>query len=803
MVYLDLILNLTLLVALTIVSGFIEKYHPHKTRTGLLMQGVLFGSAAIIGMLRPLDFGSGVIFDGRSVMISLCGLYFGPRAVAVAAVLAILCRIGLAGSGMIAGILTILSSAGLGLGARLRYQPERYPPSSGFLYAFGLIVHLAMMALMLTLPEGAGMRAVVQIGPPVLLLYPLATILAGKILTDQLLKQQTMDALRESEQRLQYILNGTAAGTWEWNVQTGETVFNERWAEIAGYRLVELEPVSIETWQRLAHPDDLKRSEQLLAQHFSGQRDHYRMESRMRHKDGHWVWVADRGQVFEWTPDGRPLRMAGTHLDITGRKEREKVLREHQEAYLSILTAAHDGFLVLDAQGKVVDANRTYLRQSGYDRDELMGLFIGDLDGQENPGQTAARIAEIVQAGSGLFETLHRRKDGTLWTVEVSCTYCSAQGGRFYGFVRDITKRKATEAALRDSEQRNRALLNAMPDILFQFDGNGVFLDYHAPPQVPLLLPPEQFLNRSVSEIFPGELAENTLACIAAARRDGMAPPFAYQLDIDGQTLHFESRMVVCGEERFLSVVRDITEQKRAQEALQEKNREMERFVYTVSHDLRSPLVTITSFLELLREDILSGDSETIDTDLRYMKASAVKMERLLDALLQLSRAGYASTRSEEVEFREIVDESVAAVKGALLEKNVEVEVAPQDFILRGDPLNLSQIWQNLIGNAVKYMGDQPAPKIEIGVLFAGDEKVFFVRDNGIGIDAGHLQKVFDMFEKLNGGSDGPGLGLALVKRIVESYRGRIWVESQGTGMGSCFKFTLPQALNEPERATE
>jgi PAS domain S-box-containing protein len=549
-IYLDLILNLTLLVALTIVSGFIEKSHPHKTRTGLLIQGLLFGSAAIIGMLRPLDFGNGVIFDGRSVMISLCALYFGPRAVAVAAGMAILCRIGLAGGGMVTGILTILSSAGLGLGARLRYQPEVHPPSSGFLYAFGLIVHLAMMALMFTLPEGAGARAVVQIGPPVLLLYPLATILAGKILTDQLVKQQAMEALRESE-------------------------------------------------------------------------------------------------------------------------------------------------------------------------------------------------------------------------------------------------------------QRNRALLNAMPDILFQFDGNGVFLDYYAPPQVPLLLPPERFLKRSVNEIFPGELAENTMACIAAARRDGMAPPFAYQLEINGQALHFESRIVACGEERFLSVVRDITDQKRAQEALQEKNREMERFVYSVSHDLRSPLVTITSFLELLREDITAGDNEAIGTDLRYMKASAVKMEQLLDTLLQLSRAGYASTRAEEVNFREIVDESVAAVKGALLQKNVEVEVAAQDIILRGDPLNLSQIWQNLIGNAVKYMGDQPSPKIEVGILPAENEGIFFVSDNGMGIEPGNLKKVFDMFEKLDGSSDGPGLGLALVKRIVESYQGRIWVESQGAGGGSCFKFTLPQALSEPKRATE
>ncbi|NDY96777.1 PAS domain-containing protein [Wenzhouxiangella limi] len=139
--------------------------------------------------------------------------------------------------------------------------------------------------------------------------------------------------LREQERRLQSILDGTNVGTWEWNVQTGETRFNEQWAAIVGYTLEELSPTSIETWMNLAHPDDLKRSEEQLNAHFAGEAEFYDCEARMRHKDGHWVWVHDRGRVATWTEDGQPLIVAGTHQDITYRKDSEsELIQAKQEA---------------------------------------------------------------------------------------------------------------------------------------------------------------------------------------------------------------------------------------------------------------------------------------------------------------------------------------------------------------------------------------------------------------------------------------------------------------------------------------
>ncbi|GAB6090612.1 response regulator [Spirochaeta dissipatitropha] len=144
-------------------------------------------------------------------------------------------------------------------------------------------------------------------------------------------KRSALEALQLERTMLTGIIRGTNVGTWEWNVQTGETVFNERWAEIIGYTLEEISPVSIQTWMKFAHPDDLKGSEALLERHFRGELDYYEYESRMLHKNGTWVWVLDRGQVAEWTPDGKPYMMMGTHQDITGRKKAEDELRAAKE----------------------------------------------------------------------------------------------------------------------------------------------------------------------------------------------------------------------------------------------------------------------------------------------------------------------------------------------------------------------------------------------------------------------------------------------------------------------------------------
>lgn len=255
---------------------------------------------------------------------------------------------------------------------------------------------------------------------------------------------------------------------------------------------------------------------------------------------------------------------------------------------------------------------------------------------------------------------------------------------------------------------------------------------------------------------------------------------------------------------RTVELRREIAERKqreaeiRAKNAeLDEKNAELERFTYTVSHDLKSPLVTIKTFLGFIRQDLDAGDEQRLTKDLDFMHGAADKMGRLLDELVQMSRVGRAVNPPVAVRFRELVDEALYAVAGRIAERGVELRLAEVDAVLYGDRPRLVEIWQNLMDNAVKYMGTQSAPQIELGMEHIEAEQVFFVRDNGLGVDPRNHQKIFGLFEQLDVQAEGSGLGLALVKRIVELYGGRIWVESAGVGQGSCFRFSLPGALDQ------
>jgi PAS domain S-box-containing protein len=182
-----------------------------------------------------------------------------------------------------------------------------------------------------------------------------------------------ISSTKAAEERLANIIGGTRAGTWEWNVQTGEVRFNERWAEIVGYRLEELHPISIDTWMRLAHPDDLPGSATLLERHFSGQSEHYEYLCRMRHRLGHDVWVHDRGRVVEWTDDGKPLWMAGTHIDVTEMVRTSEALREARDRAEHVLNTVQSVIILLDAAGIVLQINPAGCALVGAPAEQIVG----------------------------------------------------------------------------------------------------------------------------------------------------------------------------------------------------------------------------------------------------------------------------------------------------------------------------------------------------------------------------------------------------------------------------------------------
>jgi signal transduction histidine kinase len=234
---------------------------------------------------------------------------------------------------------------------------------------------------------------------------------------------------------------------------------------------------------------------------------------------------------------------------------------------------------------------------------------------------------------------------------------------------------------------------------------------------------------------------------------------------------------------------------------LEARNAELERFTYTVSHDLKSPLITIRGFLGHIEQAAVEGRVDAVRADMDRVYKSTAKMHQLLDDLLELSRVGRLAKPPAETPFDAIVRDALDRTHGRLTTQRVTVEVEGPLPTVCVDRDRLVEVLQNLIDNAAKFMGAQSDPRIWIGVRGRGEDLAFFVRDNGVGIERRYHERVFSLFDKLDPRSAGTGVGLALVKRIIEVHGGRIWVESEGRDQGCTFLFTLGAAHGETRTA--
>lgn len=528
-------------------------------------------------------------------------------------------------------------------------------------------------------------------------------------------------------------------------------------------------------------------------------------------------------------------------VDITDREEAERVLRRSQEElellveartselsdintlleqeieerrqaedrFRLVVESAPNALVVVDSSGTIRLVNAKTEAYFGYDRDALIGESIEMLIPQRFREQHPEYLASYFSAPKtrAIDETRDLfafRKDGTEFPVEIGLSPFTVEGEYWVlGAILDITERKQAEDALRESEERLRTVLERMPDGVSVISQDEIL--YANPALLRMSgYTLEELQGKAPTEfVHPEDLGalENRLRDLYAGGHEYASE---YRVLTKYQTVipvEATSRRIQYGKQlAILSVLHDLTERKEA-EAQQErliaeleaKNTELDHFTRTVSHDLKSPLFTIKGFLGLVEQDIKTGRTQNTGQYIDMIKTAADKMQRLLDELLELSRIGRLANPSEEVALWQLAEEALAMVAGNVAKHQIALTIDPALPVVVGDRVRLVQVFQNLIENAIKFMGDQTQPTVEIGMRKDGEEPVFYVNDNGMGIAPKYQETIFGLFQRLDPRIEGSGIGLPMVKRIIEVHNGRIWVESEGEGHGATFCFTLPQ----------
>ncbi len=496
--------------------------------------------------------------------------------------------------------------------------------------------------------------------------------------------------------------------------------------------------------------------------------------------------------------------------------EAAQAIAESEAHFRSYYELGLIGMAITSLEKGWVQYNDCLCSMLGYSREELPDR---SWDEMTYPDDLLADNTQFQRVFRGEIDgySMDKRffhKDGHIVHTALSVNCLRNLNGspkHFVAMVQDITDRKMVEFMLRESEEKFRTLVNNLsfgvvvhgPDSAITFsnpmastllgltydqmrgkvaiDPSWSFLQENG-----TLAPLEEYpVNRVLSS------GEPISSQVLGIRRSDRAEPVWVQCN---------AYPVLDANRHILQVVvtfSDITGLKEYEQELLDKNTELERFAYIISHDLKSPIITIKGFTGSLERDLLRGNHERMAGDLKRVSDAADRMNDLLRDLLELSTIGRIINTPEAVDMNLLLADVLAQLAGPLKNHNMTVDVQTDLPTVFCDKRRMAEVLQNLIENAVNYMGEQEEPQIQFGMREDDGKNIFFVQDNGIGIDSRHHEKVFGLFNKLDASSSGTGIGLALVNRIIKAHGGRVWVESKGEGLGSRFCFTVGHYENK------
>ncbi|MFZ5428863.1 MAG: PAS domain S-box protein [Bacteroidota bacterium] len=696
-VLVTLIQNTALLLAMMVVFDLVTSRKTVYGQWGRqAVAGLIVGGLCIGLMIASFQLESGIIFDTRSVLLSLSGLFLGPLPTILAMVIASAYRLLMGGIAALPGTGVILATGTIGILWRHYRRGRLENISFRELYLFGVVVHIIMMSILMTLPREAAQRVIEGIGLPVMVVYPIATIALGWLLANRLQRENASHAIRESEKKYRLLFESNPLPMWVYDMET--------------------------------------------------------------------------------------------------------------LAFLSVNDAA--------------------VVKYGYSREEFLRMTIKDI----RPAEDVLKLLENVQLStSGLYESgvwRHCKKDGSLIFVEITSYVIGFEGRKAELILsNDITERIKAEEKLRESEERLRLATEQSNVAVWEYDLNTYSLS-RSPNHDRLYgigwqqkWDNDTFLNA----IHPDdrEYSNNLIRNVVCANGPDNYS-YDFRVIFPDHTIRWllvNGRVIERNETgqgiKVRGTLMDITERKQFQEKLEtlnaqleqkvqqrtalleEANKELEAFSYSVSHDLRAPLRHINGYVDMLNRKYYDKLDEKARHYLDTISGAATKMGTLIDDLLQFSRTGRKEISFTELDLNILVQEVLKELEPVINARKIKWDIQELPKV-SGDYTLMKLVWTNLIDNAIKYTRNQPVAKISVGYKTEMENFVFCISDNGVGFDMKYANKLFGVFQRLHSQSEfeGTGIGLANVQRIIHKHSGRVWAEAE-KDRGASFYFSLPKIWEE------
>ncbi len=618
-----------------------------------------------------------------------------------------------------------------------------------------------------------------------------------KLHNETIESKQVEKVLVESEHRFQLITKNIKETVFVYDMNRKLQYVNPAFEVLTGYTNKELYKADFINY---IHPDDKARITQLWERLFQG-KGFSGEEFRIVTKDGQTKWY-----LSSWNPlinkEKKQVGALGTGLDITERKRVEETLRESEIKFRSVVESANDAIILVNDSGNIISCNKGTQAIFGYTQEELLDKPLDFLISEQHKNDIRLGWFKLTGSKHSIIgrtvELRGLRKNGSEFPLELSLADWKIGEGTFYsGIIRDITERKRTEGKLYEI---NAALENAVDGISF-LDMQGRYLS----------------VNRAYANIFgcnvnemigmewqktvhPNDL-EREINAHKEMLKSGKVKFESRGFRKDGSTFYQEVTIIknidkngqLKGHYRF---VRDVTERKMAEERqarllkeLESANQELNDFAYIVSHDLKAPLRAIGSLANWILTDYADKFDKEGKEQMDLLLSRVKRMHDLIEGILQYSRAGRIREEKVEVNLNELVPGVIDMIAPP---ENVEIKIESELPTILCERIRIQQVFQNLLTNAIKFM-DKPKGKIKVGCVEDNGYWRFSIADNGPGIEEKHFAKIFQIFQTLSPRDEfeSTGIGLSVVKKIIEMYGGKVWVESK-VGYGSTFFFTLP-----------